>query len=511
MYRFALSTFLTSLVCISFGQAYYPVPDWLYTRDASSIRFQGSDDLTYVEGIGWLNPTMNLPLIETDAQIFAQADFFSRLGLETPLLKEVRVSTGQDDRVVFELVPDSNIELGSLSYAGEITGSLSLELPYFLPPQNLHLPNFLDLSISPSGNKIIIESDANQYKVFTLTNPDRIVIDLFRSTESTPFSYPLPELSSLGPGLTYQRIVFPTAEKTSVVHIVEILPGYGQFKVVGRVQGGAKLSQLASGSQLAINAGYFDPSTFNSIGFLKIDYGTLSLPSRNRAVVAFNQGSASMDRANSLLELFSRGQLVYSQDLEDSSRLSLHKLANTWVGQPDTGVICVQNGIIIENKIGPRQVPGDGFCLVYAPALRELALLNPGDPLTFQVRIQPGYFETLPYAVEAGPLLFKNGAQLYQPELEHFSLGTRILEAVTQQSVIATRASGSTLFIVAETMTAQDLLPLMHYLQVKDAMRLDSGSSSALWANQMILNKTRERTITSAIVFITSLESSEQR
>ena len=491
-----------AILALGHTQSFFPVPETYYIDQADSLRFLNLETLTYVRGLGWLSPDVNLPLIETDGVVYAPAEFFDLLGLKIPRLTAIRDSSGEVDRVVFELSNlDSDI-LRSINQAGPVNGSLSLELPFFLRPLELQLPNYLDLSSSPTGNQVVIESDAIQYKLFSLENPQRIVIDLFKDKSVETRNYPLPETAILSQAVTYRRILFPTIDQISTVHILDIAPNQGSFKVVGHLQGGAKLSELASGAYAAINAGYFDPNSFNSIGYLKIDFGTLSLPSRNRAVAAFEANQISMDRVSASLELYSATKLKYRHNLNETDVLSLHQESGVWVGRPDVGVITVKNGLIIENKVGPRQVPENGFALVYSPKIRELALLNEAEPLSYSVHVEPQAFASSRYAIEAGPLLYKNGLDVYQPELEQFKTGARILEAVTQQSVIATTFTGTTLFIVAENMTAADLLPLLASLGVKDAMRLDSGSSSGLWANQMLLNRNNERRITSAIVFI---------
>ena len=53
----------------------------------------------------------------------------------------------------------------------------------------------------------------------------------------------------------------------------------------------------------------------------------------------------------------------------------------------------------------------------------------------------------------------KDGQPAYEPELERFALGQRILDGLTQQSAIGVTATGTTLLVVAETMRASELVP----------------------------------------------------
>ncbi|MFA5595282.1 MAG: phosphodiester glycosidase family protein, partial [Trueperaceae bacterium] len=103
---------------------------------------------------------------------------------------------------------------------------------------------------------------------------------------------------------------------------------------------------------------------------------------------------------------------------------------------------------------------------------------------------------------EAGPLLVKDGLAAYQPELERFATGQRILDGLTQQAAVGVTADGSTLLVVAETMRASELVPLFLSLGADRAMRLDSGSSTTLVIDGRAVNRSTERRVVSAIVLV---------
>src|SRR5690606_12534615 len=90
-----------------------------------------------------------------------------------------------------------------------------------------------------------------------------------------------PEVTrDLASGVEYRRFNYTTAGGGSVVHVVSIAPQSGEFRDVGESQVPRTVSQLASGALVALNAGYFDTATFEAIGYLLVDHGLLSLPSR---------------------------------------------------------------------------------------------------------------------------------------------------------------------------------------------------------------------------------------
>ncbi len=81
-------------------------------------------------------------------------------------------------------------------------------------------------------------------------------------------------------------------------------------------------------------------------------------------------------------------------------------------------------------------------------------------------------------------------------------MGQRILDAYTQQAAIGLGEDGAVYFVVAEAMNAAGLVPLLISLGIRDAMRLDSGSSTMLLADGQLLNRAQERRVVSAIVFL---------
>lgn len=156
----------------------------------------------------------------------------------------------------------------------------------------------------------------------------------------------------------------------------------------------------------------------------------------------------------------------------------------------------------MSNKVGPRTVPPDGFALVYDPARRDLALINEGDSAALELDFQPEVFETVRYAVEAGPLLVSGGRSAFDPALEAFRRGERILDDYTQQAAVGVKADGTVLLVAADNMIAEELVPLMLSLGGYDAMRLDSGGSTTLFIDGEVVNRTSERRVVSAIVFV---------
>ena len=345
----------------------------------------------------------------------------------------------------------------------------------------------------------VIGPTAMSYRTYTLESPLRYVIDLVPLT----FANVTPETREVRPGVVYKHFAAPSSSGSSGVHVLEIAPNTGEFRVVGDSGRAAPMTTLASGSLAGINAGYFDTQTFVAIGLLKVDYGLLSYPSRNRASIAFGNGRPIIGRVAAQLNVRINGQLYFSQATSEmSDTLGVYTGAGALVGDGTKGVITVSNGRVLENKVGPRQVPANGFALVYKPDIRELALVDEGNQAAIEVEFADPAFSTSRYAIEAGPLLVQNGQPAYQPELEQFGQGIRI-DSFTQQAAIGVKPDGTVLLVTADNMVIPDLIPLFMSLGAENAMRLDSGASTSLYLEGNIVNRsTATRRVVTAIIFV---------
>jgi len=173
-----------------------------------------------------------------------------------------------------------------------------------------------------------------------------------------------------------------------------------------------------------------------------------------------------------------------------------------WAGSGRYGVLVVdtESDLVVDNRVGPVRLAASQHAIVYPAELRPLALAEGGAHLRYAWHIDPSPFGAARYAVEAGPLLLKDGRDVLQPELEQFAVGQRILDGLTQQAAIGVRADGSVVLVAAEVMVAADLIPLLLELGARDALRLDSGGSTTLYADGRVFNRVSERAVVNAIV-----------
>jgi len=489
----------------SLAAGYLAVPGVEAEAGSDSIRIQlGEQVLTYVAGLGWLSNPLAPPPLLTAEGVFLPEAIVEQLAPDVPRVTGIRVGGSEEVRVVLDIpdISDPGI-LERLQFERELSAGevIHIELPPLLVPLEQPDPvRGVDVSLLPSKNGTVLELSvpAARVRVFSLTSPNRLVIDV------TPLLLePVRESSTLlRPGVNYRVVAGATPLGESRVHVLEIDPAAGEFRVVGESGEPRTLSQLAAGAFAGINAGYFDTENFGAIGLLRVDYALESLPSRKRASIGFGDASAHMGRVAASVVLRRNGRPYLRQQLTGAAPLAILTTPGKLVGAPDKGVLTVSAGMVLANRVGPAAVPADGYAVVYQPNVRSLALIDTGEKLSYELEFTPSDFDFDRYAVEAGPLLIDEGRPAYQPELESFMPNQRILEAYTQQAAVGLRPDGTVLLVVAEVMRAQDLIPLFEKLGAEQAMRLDSGSSATLLADGRVLNRTRERRVVSAIVFV---------
>lgn len=469
--------------------------------DAVTVRYRGEEHV-YVAGLGWLSGVPYGAPVIAGSDVLVDGATLESLGVTTPRVEAVRTSGDAEVRIVLDVPSLDPTQLGDMRGQGTVAEGDALELrlpPLVLPasqPEELGGVE-LSLAVDGAGTALRLAGPAFAYEYFVLPEPTRLVVDVVprRVLDQPEVTRPL------APGVEYRRFNYRSAGGGSVVHVVSIAPGSGEFRVVGENQVPRTTSQLASGALVALNAGYFDTATFEAIGYLLVDHGLLSLPSRGRASVAFGGGKPVIDRVKATVRLHTSRGPVDVGAVQDG--VGVVSTPGALAGRPDMGVLVVKDGVVVENKVGPRQVPhGDAYALVYPPTNRDIALLDAGDRVLLDARIEPPGFQTARYAVEAGPLLLKDGLPAFEPVLEGFATGQRILDGLTQQAAIGVRPDGTTLLVVAETMRANDLVGLFLALGASDAMRLDSGSSTTLVVGGEVVNRRTERRVVSAIVFL---------
>ncbi|QRN80266.1 MAG: phosphodiester glycosidase family protein [Nocardiopsis sp. BM-2018] len=459
-------------------------------------------ELVYVEGFGWLHDLDAPPPDVIDGVVYGAPELLAALALDLPVVEAVRFAGDAQVRMVIDVPALDARALAGIERRGQVGAgeSLRLALPALLVPSGLdeaYAGLEVVLRAGSDSTELEVSGGAFSYEVFALATPTRIVLDL---ALERPRLGP-DTVEALAEGVTYRRVRAEGAGGPTWVHVLEVAPGVGEWRVVGALGEVRTTDRWASGAFAAINGGYFDTGTRQVIGMLVVDGTMLSLPSRNRAVIAFGDGPPLIDRVRATYSVWLDGVPVAVRGAPYVDQIAVVK-GPGWAGSGRFGVLVVdqESDRVVDNRVGPVRITADQIALVYPAELRPLALAEGGAHVRYSWHIEPEAIGAARYAVEAGPLLLKDGRNALQPELEQFAVGQRILDGLTQQAAIGVRADGSVVLVAAEAMVAADLVPLLLELGARDALRLDSGGSTTLYADGRVFNRRSEREVVNAIV-----------
>jgi exopolysaccharide biosynthesis protein len=502
------------------------VPSALVTVTDDAVTFAAlGSQVSYLAGLGWTTGWAVPAPEATDAGgaiVTAETAALLRL----PRIAGVRSGLdGATTRLVVDLLdlPEGHrARLGGVDRDGVDVGP-GRPLVWTLPPLALPVSPASGVLFARDGLRfearvrdgvttLALDAPDARADAFALRAPDRIVVDLVPAAPVDETAVAGGEGRELSPGVRYRRLSADGSDGPTVVHLVELDPRQVELRVVASSGEGRTVAGWADGAVAAINAGYFDPASFASIGLRRVAGSLLSWPSRGRAAVGFGASGTVVTRASARAQIDVDGVRVADLRLDDRSELSWSAVPGSRVGSARVGVLVLDGeGRVVSNTIGPRVVPEGGSALAYPADVRPLALVEPGRSVGVDARLLPDTLERSRFAVEAGPLLVQDGRPAFEPELEGFARGQRILDEATQQAALGVRPDGTVLMVVAERMIAEDLVPLFLELGAQAALRLDSGSSATLVADGRTVNRLLARPVESAIVAVPAAEAGRRR
>lgn len=283
---------------------------------------------------------------------------------------------------------------------------------------------------------------------------------------------------------------------------------------VGQTESLHSLARRSS-AKAAINGSYFqsyDSSKSQDPYGLIIKNGNLLHAENTGSVIAFTKSSVKMDIVRSVISA-SVGSNHYSVSLfnhtptANSNTVVLYNSAygsntNCALGTSVT----VQNGEIV--SIVTKQavnIPSNGYVLLFTGEKAAAAQkFKKGTKVSYSISYTNGDGQTIDFsnvttAVGAGPLLLHDGNNVVNPEREGFSDSTGFSMTVTRSAVGVT-ADGNILLVGDVKCTLEQLASIMSQLGAKQAICMDSGSSSGLYAPGSALSAPA-KDISNALIF----------
>lgn len=197
---------------------------------------------------------------------------------------------------------------------------------------------------------------------------------------------------------------------------------------------------------------------------------------------------------------------VVNRPIQRSSSAAVYTSAWAEARTPGNGTsVLVRNGRVESVARGSMPRPADGFVLVLTGEEQRMMAdrFRVGRQVSSALATEASdhrFWETVTEALGAGPRLVADGQLSVNPEAEGFS-DPKILSASCRRSAVGITRDRALLLVTCESATIRQLAQAMLALGAHDAMNLDGGASSGLWADGRYLTSPG-RNISNALVVL---------
>lgn len=346
------------------------------------------------------------------------------------------------------------------------------------------------------------------YKVFTLTGPNRLVIDIIKN-------YDQKLQNQIQPGLVYTSWLRGRAAGPVAAHILDIDLSAG-FMVEPLVSNDKvpKLEALSgivqrAGAIAGVNSSYFALNG-DLLGVTKIDGTVVSSLDIARSAIGFTkEGKPLIDEVSYQGTVtLPAGQKVDINGVNcergADSLILYNRYYDQSTGTNEYGI----EYVIVDNRvsaINPHDsvIPANGVVLsAHGTAAQALHSLAVGDTVTVTQSLGERWDKAW-QVVEAGPRLLKDGSVYLTGQREQFPADITVGRA--PRTAIGTTKNGHLLMVVVDGrqkhsigFSLTELALFMQELGAVDAINLDGGGSSEMVVQGDVVNKPsdgRERSI----------------
>jgi exopolysaccharide biosynthesis protein len=363
-----------------------------------------------------------------------------------------------------------------------------LELPASALPFGLVSEN------TTMGIRLVIgASSPGFYTVSTLGSPPRIVIDRWTMGR-------LDRLQAWTADLVYHESQRFWEDKPRRIAWVTFTPKNSHLGLLVNdplrsLQPVSAMASLQS-AFVAVNGGFFNRNTAESLGALRLNGQWLSSPVpglKPRGVFAWSdKGDWVFNRLTwqGILQLGEQSfPLVALNDSAFGNGFGLFTsnaytpVGGEWVGTVRKGqLVSISEGVVGLGIL----IPVDGYILVAKQsAIPTLKSTPINAPVDFKVTVLPEKLASFPNFIGAGPLLLQEGKLVLDPNLEQFRSDVRA-DGVARTAIARRGDQGFLIVVSTEDNAAGMSLEafsrfLQTELQVTDALNLDGGGSSTLY------------------------------
>lgn len=426
----------------------------------------------------------------------------TRLVLDVSTVPEYTVAVQEDAKRL--LVTLKNTETAGTSPVLSLHDDLTKQV-IIVPGKEKSVTIAIDLAYLP------------HYEVFRLSDPQRLVIDLYKIFEQKTEK-------QLAAGVLYTAMRKGTAAGLLSIHILDYDLKSPQIKlehvlakdaIIGRE---TVTSMAARKNALAAVNGTYFASNGELYGLVIQDGQIVQDPINNRSAFALTYADDILiDQVSFMAELVlptpakhrinavnrTRGQndlVIYTSVYGGTTRTNNYGMEYV-----------VTDGRISHISPGNTPIPANGFVISgHGLSERALAALKVGDSVTVGEQLKPAW-SNIRLAVGAGPQLMKDGAIYLTTKTEGF--GSDVSGGRAPRTAVGVNAQGHLLLVVVDGrqpghsigMTLIELAKLMQELGAKNAMNLDGGGSTEMVVCGELVNRPsdgRERPVGDALLLV---------
>jgi hypothetical protein len=366
------------------------------------------------------------------------------------------------------------------------------------------------LQVTTSGGTLQLRGTFDETarpRVWSLTNPHRVVIDISQLDV-------VPRTIRWAPDLVWKQEYLTVGDRSFPVHQLWLnlnadttlqpiwanphqLPGITPLKTMADT----------ANAYAAINAGFFNRNNQLPLGAIRKDNQWISGPILNRGAIAWNH-----DRRFFLSPLFLAHTLTTSQGSSFpvnhinsgyvQAGIGVYTAAwgSTYTPIADGEVIVTvnQNQVVQQTTAGTAgtgayAIPPQGYVLALRSYNTAAQALPIGTTVALSPDLRPSTFAEFPFAIGGGPILVQNGQINANAKAEGFS--DAFAAQAAPRSAIAVTPDGNLVLVAIHYSpggrgpTLREAAQIMLQLGARDALNLDGGTSSSLYLGGTIINR----------------------
>ncbi len=446
---------------------------------------------------------------------------FTQPQVDVSLLQHIRYSqTPQKIRIVFDVTKLPTFSASLL----ENPDRLVVDLSGIVAKETIPAMTFEDQVITnvematPETGKLKVIINLKKpaiYKIFTLANPNRIVLDIMKEVDQKVER-------ELVPGIKYISLSRTTQAGPVSTHIINMSAGtkYMIQPALSNdaVTGLERLKSIADNNKalVGINASYFALNG-EILGLLKMDGEVVSTSTVERTVLGIlPDGKIKIDQTDYKGSIsLPDGKMVaitgvnHERGPNDLILYNNHFDSMTGTNQYGTDYIINKDKITAITHGNAAIPPGCVVLSAHGSMEKVLASLKVGDAITINQTLGKTWDEA-PYALGAGPRLIKDGGVFLTSKEEEFP--GDIISGRAPRTAVGLTKEGNIILLVVDGrqqhsvgMTLLELALFMQEFGVVDAMNLDGGGSSEMVVEGKIVNQPsdgKERPVGNALLIV---------